>query len=119
MVAINQLGIATSLINTLLVGVVGALALASGLAFGLGGRDRAAQLLDRMGRRAEEAGPRLERAASAAGREARSAARDAARTVERAGRGEFEEDWTPRAEADRRRVVRPGADRRAAGNGGR
>lgn len=36
-VAVNRLGIATTLINTLLVGIVGALALASGLAFGLAG----------------------------------------------------------------------------------
>jgi hypothetical protein len=50
-VAMSQLGIATTLINTLLVGVVGAVALAAGLAFGLGGRDRAAQLLSRLDRR--------------------------------------------------------------------
>src|SRR5947208_731414 len=45
-VAVNQLGIATTLINTLLIGIVGALSIAFGLAFGLGGRDRAAQILD-------------------------------------------------------------------------
>src|SRR4051812_42502516 len=72
-VAVNQLGIATTLINTLLVGVVGAVALATGLAFGLGGRDRAAQLLDRMSRAAGQSGPRLERAASAAGDQVRAA----------------------------------------------
>src|ERR687897_276248 len=44
-VAVNQLGIATTLINTLLIGLVGAFSLAFGLAFGLGGRDRAAQML--------------------------------------------------------------------------
>ena len=64
-VAVNQLGIATTLINTLLVGVVGALALAFGLAFGLGGRDRAARMLERAGQNIEQAGPRLERAANA------------------------------------------------------
>src|ERR687884_1254431 len=47
-VAVNQLGIATTLINTLLIGLVGALALAFGLAFGLGGRDRAARMLESM-----------------------------------------------------------------------
>jgi hypothetical protein len=46
-VAVNQLGIATVLINTLMVGLVGALAIAAGLAFGLGGRDRAAEALER------------------------------------------------------------------------
>jgi len=45
-VAINQLGIATNLINTLFTGFVGALAIALGLAFGLGGRDLAARTLD-------------------------------------------------------------------------
>ncbi|HKC91004.1 MAG TPA: small-conductance mechanosensitive ion channel, partial [Candidatus Limnocylindria bacterium] len=43
--AANQIGIAATLVNTLFIGVVGALALAFGLAFGLGGRDEAAQLL--------------------------------------------------------------------------
>jgi len=73
-VAVNQLGIATNLINTLLIGVVGAIALASGLAFGLGGRDRAAAMLDRAGRQVEAAGPKLIRAASAAGDQARAVA---------------------------------------------
>ena len=39
--ALNQVGIAASLVNILFMGVVGALALALGLAFGLGGRDTA------------------------------------------------------------------------------
>jgi predicted lipid-binding transport protein (Tim44 family) len=42
--AIDQLGIAATLINTLLVGLIGSVALAIGLAFGLGGRDVAAQI---------------------------------------------------------------------------
>lgn len=67
-VAVNQLGIATVLINTLLIGVVGALAIAAGLAFGLGGRDKASQLISRWGHTAEAAGPRLEAAAEALGR---------------------------------------------------
>ena len=72
MVAVNQVGIATELINTLLVGVVGALALAAGLAFGLGGRDRAAEILDRVGRRTDHAGPRLERSTAPPGEPSRS-----------------------------------------------
>jgi len=44
LVAINQLGIAADLINILFIGVVAAVSLAFGLAFGLGGRDVAAQL---------------------------------------------------------------------------
>jgi hypothetical protein len=42
--AIDQLGIAQTVINTLFMGLVGALALAFGLAFGLGGRDVAARI---------------------------------------------------------------------------
>ena len=42
--AIDQLGIAATLVNTLLVGLIGSVALAVGLAFGLGGRDVAAQI---------------------------------------------------------------------------
>ena len=44
-VAINQLGIASTLVNTLFMGLVGAVALALGLAFGLGGRETAGQLV--------------------------------------------------------------------------
>ena len=43
-VAINQIGIAANLVNTLFIGLVAAVALAFGLAFGLGGRDVAAEL---------------------------------------------------------------------------
>ena len=42
--AIDQLGIAATLVNTLLVGLIGSVALAIGLAFGLGGREVAAQI---------------------------------------------------------------------------
>lgn len=53
MVAINQLGIATSLINILLMAMAGAVALALGLSFGLGGRDTAASILQRWHDRAQ------------------------------------------------------------------
>jgi len=75
-VAVNQLGIATTLINTLLIGVVGAFALAAGLAFGLGGRDRAAAMLDRASRQMDAAGPKLSRAANAASEQARAASQE-------------------------------------------
>lgn len=42
--AVNQLGIAETVVNTLFIGLVGSIALALGLAFGLGGRDVAAQI---------------------------------------------------------------------------
>jgi hypothetical protein len=69
-VAVNQLGIAAVLINTLLIGVVGALALATGLAFGFGGRGRAEQMLERMSRKVEQAGPQLAQAANNAKQQA-------------------------------------------------
>jgi hypothetical protein len=56
-VAINQLGIATNLINTLFTGFVGALAVALGLAFGLGGRDLASRTLENWYDQAQEARP--------------------------------------------------------------
>ena len=43
-IAINQIGIAANLVNTLFIGLVAAVSLAFGLAFGLGGRDVAAEL---------------------------------------------------------------------------
>jgi mechanosensitive ion channel-like protein len=42
--ALNQIGVAQTLVNTLLIGLIGSLALAFGLAFGLGGREVAAQI---------------------------------------------------------------------------
>jgi hypothetical protein len=106
--AASQLGIATTVIDTLLVGVVGAVSLAAGLAFGLGGRDKAAQILDRIGQRARRTGPRLERSAG-------SAPEQANRTVVVAARNrEFDESWIPRSGKDRRRVARPGIDRRVS-----
>ncbi|HEX6271099.1 MAG TPA: hypothetical protein VFZ43_12745 [Anaerolineales bacterium] len=62
-VAVNQIGIAQTLINTLFMGFIGALALAAGLAFGLGGRETAAQIVQGWYRQGREARPRLERAA--------------------------------------------------------
>ncbi len=46
--ALSQLGIAGALINTMIMGFVAMLALAGGLAFGLGGRDVAASWLLKM-----------------------------------------------------------------------
>lgn len=48
MAALVQLGIASSLIQILFTGLVAAFSLALGLAFGLGGRDRAAMFLDEV-----------------------------------------------------------------------
>jgi hypothetical protein len=46
--ALLQLGIAVSLVNTIFIGVVAAISLAAGLAFGLGGRDEAALILKKL-----------------------------------------------------------------------
>lgn len=46
--AIEQLGITATLINTILIGLVAMLALAGGLAFGLGGKDQAAKFLEKL-----------------------------------------------------------------------
>jgi hypothetical protein len=53
-VAVNQLGIATELVNTLFMAVVGAIALGAGLAFGLGGRETAAEILRKWYAKAQE-----------------------------------------------------------------
>jgi Conserved TM helix len=44
-VAVNQIGIAETLVNTLFMGFVGALALALGLSFGLGARETAGEIV--------------------------------------------------------------------------
>ena len=113
-VAVNQLGIATTLINTLLVGIVGAFAIAFGLAFGLGGRYRAAQLLDTWGRNAERAVPKLEQAATAARDQVPVVMRQSSNpTGSPTGNG----SWIRRSPADRRKVERPGIRDRRMGDG--
>lgn len=62
-VAVNQIGIATTLINTLFMATVGAVALALGLAFGLGGRDTAAQIVRGWYERGQQTGPKVAQAA--------------------------------------------------------
>lgn len=53
-VAVNQLGIATELVNTLFMAIVGSLALALGLAFGLGGRETAGEIVRKWYATAQE-----------------------------------------------------------------
>ncbi len=48
--ALDQLGVAPSFVNTLLIGIVAMLALAAGLAFGLGGKDFAAGVIEKLRR---------------------------------------------------------------------
>jgi hypothetical protein len=60
-VAVNQIGIAQTLVNSLFVAVVGAAAIALGLAFGLGGRDTAAKIVQDWYASAQSASRRLDR----------------------------------------------------------
>jgi hypothetical protein len=71
-VAVNQIGIATTLVNTLFMGLVGALALALGLAFGLGGRDTAAQIVRDWYASGQQAGARAMEATSRAQEQSRT-----------------------------------------------
>lgn len=68
-IAVNQIGVAQTLVNTLFMAVVGAVALAAGLAFGLGGRETAQELLQEWRQKAKDAAPKLEKAADEASRE--------------------------------------------------
>ncbi len=57
--AIDQLGIAETVVNTLLIGVVAALAAAFALAFGLGGQDVAKQITQSWYQKGQEAGQKV------------------------------------------------------------
>jgi hypothetical protein len=64
-VAVNQIGIATTLVNTLFMAFVGALALGAGLSFGLGGKDTAAEIVRNWYAKARQNSGRLERTSDA------------------------------------------------------
>jgi hypothetical protein len=68
--AVNQIGIADTLVNTLFMGLVGALALALGLSFGLGGRDTAGQIVQVWYSKGKELAPKVQQAAESAGQQA-------------------------------------------------
>jgi hypothetical protein len=83
-VAVNQIGVAKELVNTLFMGFVAALALALGLSFGLGGRNTAAEIVQTWYRRGQQAAPKMAEAADAAKRQTetgRSAIDDGVSTV--------------------------------------
>jgi len=73
-VAVNQIGVATTLVNTLFMGTVAALSIAFGLAFGLGGRDTAAEIVRNWYRQGQQAAPKMADAADAAKRRSEVAA---------------------------------------------
>ena len=60
LIALEQLGIAPALLNILFTAIVGAAALAAGLAFGLGGQDTARKYLDRTESAASTAATQLQ-----------------------------------------------------------
>lgn len=57
--AVDQIGVAETLVNTLLVGAVGTVALAFGLAFGLGGQATAAKMWESWYVKGQEAGEKV------------------------------------------------------------
>ena len=71
-VAVNQLGIATELVNTLCMAVVGAVALGLGLAFGLGGRETAGEILRKWYAKAQENSGQMKQMAQNMGDDMRS-----------------------------------------------
>jgi len=73
-VAVNQIGIATELVNTLFMAIVGAMALAMGLAFGLGGRETAAEIVRTWYAKAQDKTEEAHRLVDAAGEPAKPVA---------------------------------------------
>jgi len=65
-IAVNQIGIASTLVNTLFMGFVATFVLAFGLAFGLGGREVAAQITQNWYAQSQAAAPKVAQAATAA-----------------------------------------------------
>ncbi len=92
-VALTQLGVATVIVNSIVIAALAGVALAAGLAFGLGAQDQAREWVRNWSQQGREARPKLERAAQAAKEEAR----------QRTGDGG---DWVERALNDRRKMVR-------------
>jgi hypothetical protein len=77
-IAVNQIGIATTIVNTLFMATVGAVAVAFAIAFGLGGRETAAQIVQNWYVRSQQAAPRLGEAAEVASRRRQSGPSDGA-----------------------------------------
>ena len=69
-VAVNQIGVATELVNTLFMAFVGAFALAAALAFGLGGRDTAAEIVRKWYAKGQQKSDQIVRSADALERRA-------------------------------------------------
>ena len=72
-VAVNQLGVGTTIVNTLFMATAGALALALGLAFGLGGKDTAGKVVSEWYGKAKAAAPKVAAVADAGAQQAQRA----------------------------------------------
>jgi Conserved TM helix len=81
-IAVNQIGVAETLVNTLFMGLIGALALALGLAFGLGGRETAAEIVGGWYQQGKAAAPKIERAGKEAARQTEEEKRTLGRLLE-------------------------------------
>ena len=68
-IAVNQLGIGATFVNTLFIATVGALALALGLAFGLGAKNTAGKIVEGWYAKGKEAAPKLAGAVADAGKQ--------------------------------------------------
>jgi len=69
-IGVNQIGVATTIVNSLFMATVGAVAVAFALAFGLGGRETAAAIVRSWYEHSQHAAPKLGEAADAASRQA-------------------------------------------------
>ena len=65
-IAVNQLGVGVTIVNTLFMATVGTLALALGLAFGLGSKETAGKIVADWYSKAQQAAPKLAATADAA-----------------------------------------------------
>jgi Conserved TM helix len=72
---LNQLGIAETIVNATFIALIGAVALGSALAFGLGGRDAAADLINSGYRRAQQQSDQVQADLQAGSRRAEADAR--------------------------------------------
>jgi Conserved TM helix len=74
-IAVNQIGIAATIVNTLFMATVGAVAVAFALAFGLGGRETAGEIVRGWYERGQQTAPKVGQAAEAASRQTQGSER--------------------------------------------
>jgi hypothetical protein len=97
-VAVNQVGIAQTLVNALFMGMVFAVSLALGLSFGLGSRETAGEIVRGWYQRSREAAPRIRAAAGA--------------VAERSEGGQYAAGWSGVERRSPRKAPWTGVERR-------